>query len=131
MMPLWTRAMRPELSRWGWALVWVGAPWVAHRVWAMPTWPAGRDLPLFSSFSSALIRPTARRTCISPAESMTAMPAESYPLYSSRLSPSIRRGCATLRPTYATIPHMLCDPVEDALMARHRQREAADDERPL
>ena len=37
MMPLWTRATPPTTC--GWALPTVGAPWVAQRVWAMPTVP--------------------------------------------------------------------------------------------
>ena len=35
MMPLWTMATRPEAC--GWALVSLGWPWVAQRVWPMPT----------------------------------------------------------------------------------------------
>jgi hypothetical protein len=37
MMPLWTRAT--SLVAWGWALLVVGAPCVAQRVWAMPVVP--------------------------------------------------------------------------------------------
>ena len=36
---LWTTANAPSPPRWGWALVSVAAPWVAHRVWPMPTRP--------------------------------------------------------------------------------------------
>jgi hypothetical protein len=38
MMPLWTTATPSTMC--GWALPTVGAPWVAQRVWAMPTVPA-------------------------------------------------------------------------------------------
>ena len=37
----------------------------------------------------------------------TAMPAESYPRYSRRLRPSMRRSLACLPPTYAMMPHMV------------------------
>ena len=79
MMPLWTRAMRPAASVWGWALRRVGAPWVAQRVWAMPMLAAGRASPLARSISASrtLMRPTARRTCSLRSASMTARPAES------------------------------------------------------
>ena len=40
MIPLWTRAMRPVQSTWGWALVTEGRPWVAHRVCPMPVTPS-------------------------------------------------------------------------------------------
>ncbi len=36
MMPLWTSAIRPVQSAWGWAFSSLGRPWVAHRVWPMP-----------------------------------------------------------------------------------------------
>src|SRR6516225_1896004 len=41
---------------------------------------------------------------------MTARPAESYPRYSSRCSPSTRTGVASRLPTYPTIPHTLLVP---------------------
>ena len=41
MMPLWTMATRSVA--WGWALVSLGAPWVAQRVWPMPTLPGSGD----------------------------------------------------------------------------------------
>lgn len=37
-VPLWTRAIFPELSRWGCAFSSVFPPWVAQRVWAIPMW---------------------------------------------------------------------------------------------
>ena len=39
MIPLCTSAMRPVGSVWGWALTSLGTPWVAQRVWPMPTRP--------------------------------------------------------------------------------------------
>ena len=40
MMPLWTSASRSVAC--GWALVSVGLPWVAQRVWPMPERPGER-----------------------------------------------------------------------------------------
>jgi len=38
-LPLWTTTKACSSSeRWGWAFTSDGTPWVAHRVWAMPTW---------------------------------------------------------------------------------------------
>ena len=37
MIPLWTTATLPAASRWGWAFGSLGSPWVAQRVWAIPT----------------------------------------------------------------------------------------------
>src|SRR5207253_10773663 len=69
----------------------------------MPTVPlTGRSR---SIASSPLIRPAARRTC-SPSRLRTATPAESYPRYSSRFSPSRIRPTASLSPTYPTMPHI-------------------------
>src|ERR1700693_2614563 len=45
------------------------------------------------------------RIANAPLESV-AIPAESYPRYSSRFNPSIRRGAASREPTYPTIPHI-------------------------
>src|SRR6476620_8690504 len=116
--------MRPALSVWGWALHSVGAPWVAQRVWAMPRCASGSDRAPFSESSSTLIRPPARRTCSRPASSITATPAESYPRYSSRLSPSTSSGWATFRPTYATIPHIVKPFI--GVRARHSHDAPAD-----
>src|SRR5438309_3390176 len=75
----------------------------------MPTVPlTGRSRRIASS---ALIRPGARRTW-SPSPSRTATPAESYPRYSSRFSPSRIRPTASLSPTYPTMPH-----IDSALLA--------------
>lgn len=54
--PLWTRAIFPEESWWGWALVSVFPPCVAQRVWAMPiTWPELlKEWALTRSMQSAL-----------------------------------------------------------------------------
>src|SRR5262249_23805058 len=51
--------------------------------------------------------PSARRTVKVPSSSTTAIPAESYPLYSSFLSPSSMTPTTCLSPTYLTIPHIL------------------------
>ena len=85
MMPLWMTAIRPDWSVCGWAFVVVGAPWVAQRVWPMPMVPCG--MLSFSSFSSTESLPAAFMI-LSPRPLTTAMPAESYPRYSSRRSPS-------------------------------------------
>ena len=74
MMPLWITAIRPDWSVWGWALGVVGAPWVAHRVWPMPTVPPGK--PPASSCSSMLSLPAALRIS-RPWPFTTAMPDES------------------------------------------------------
>ena len=44
MMPLWTTAIFPLSAMWGWLFSSEGAPWVAQRVWPMPTVP-GMALP--------------------------------------------------------------------------------------
>ncbi len=86
MMPLWTTATRPALSRCGWALASVGAPWVAQRVWPMPVVAGGqRAARPAPSPGWPACRPSSRR----PARRRRARrrPAESYPRYSSRLQP--------------------------------------------
>src|SRR5574337_2088109 len=103
MMPLWTTTRSPVQSLWGWAFSSVGRPWVAHRVWPSPTSPE-KSRP-HSTFSSSLIFPTLRWTTIRSCWRI-ARPAESYPRYSSRLSPSRRTGTTFLCPTYPTIPHI-------------------------
>ncbi|CAM5664711.1 hypothetical protein SALBM217S_10899 [Streptomyces griseoloalbus] len=75
MMPLWTTATRPALSRCGWALASVGPPCVAHRVCPMPVDPAGRGRSL-SSFSRLTSFP-ALFAVASPPSACTATPAES------------------------------------------------------
>ncbi len=96
MMPLWITATRPAQSRCGWALRSVGAPWVAQRVWPMPTAPPG--MPSASSAASSSASLPARFTTPSP-PSITATPAESYPRYSSRRRPSRTIGSASSGPT--------------------------------
>ena len=55
MMPLWTTATRSVAC--GWALLSVGLPWVAQRVWPMPIVPASgsraRRVPSVASLPSA------------------------------------------------------------------------------
>ena len=71
MMPLWTTASRGEAC--GWALVSVGLPWVAQRVWPMPIAPmSGSAASLASRFFSF---PSARRRASLPFSSV-ATPAE-------------------------------------------------------
>src|SRR5262245_30811495 len=41
----------------------------------------------------------------------TATPAESYPRYSRRRSPSMSTGTTSLGPMYPMIPHMICSPL--------------------
>src|SRR5579872_6868449 len=58
--------------------------------------------------------PSARRSCRPWPLPATAMPAESYPRYSSRRRPSIMIGTTLFLPTYPTIPHIrrpqrICD----------------------
>ena len=74
MIPLWMTAMRPEQSRWGWAFSSVGGPWVAHRVWPIPTVPATppRSPRTASSSPSLPARFTTERS-----PSIRATPAES------------------------------------------------------
>src|SRR5574337_695623 len=103
MMPLWTTTRSPVQSLWGWAFSSVGRPWVAQRVWPSPTSPE-KSRP-HSTFSNSLIFPTLRWTTIRSCWRI-ARPAESYPRYSSRLSPSRRTGTTFLCPTYPTIPHI-------------------------
>src|SRR5690606_30254102 len=70
----------------------------------MPHVPTGWP-PLLSSFSSSAIFPAAFRVSSRPSTS-TLRPAESYPRYSRRWSPSTSRGAAGRCPTYPTIPHI-------------------------
>ena len=55
MIPLWTTATRPVQSRWGWAFVSVGWPWVAQRVWPMPA------VTVSGTFSTILRRSSSER----------------------------------------------------------------------
>ena len=51
MIPLWTTKILPWQSVCGWALMYVGLPCVAQRVWPMPSLPEGM---LASSFSMSV-----------------------------------------------------------------------------
>src|SRR5450759_4563503 len=107
MMPLWTTTMRPVQSRCGWAFSSVGRPCVAQRVCPMPYSPS-RGLPAITSSRRASL-PALRRSSIWPFLT-TATPAESYPRYSRRRSPSMRIGTTSLSPIYPMIPHMVQTP---------------------
>jgi hypothetical protein len=66
--------MDPVQSVWGWAFSSEGLPWVAQRVWPIPTGPSiGRSRRILSRFR---ILPALRRTWSTPS-AMTATPAES------------------------------------------------------
>jgi hypothetical protein len=75
MIPLWISASLPVQSAWGWAFRSFGAPWVAHRVWAMPGWPAGVEP--FRCSVRLLSLPARFSTKTVPFSVRTAMPAES------------------------------------------------------
>ena len=78
MMPLWTTAILPVVSRCGWALRSVGRPWVAHRVWPMPVLPPSDSWSASASAPSRLARRPARRRTVSPPRpSSSATPEES------------------------------------------------------
>ena len=73
MMPLWTTATRPAVSVWGWAFISFGSPWVAQRVWPMPS----VDLVVLLSLSRrSWTRPAVFVTWSRPRYT-TARPAES------------------------------------------------------
>src|SRR5699024_5688567 len=69
----------------------------------MPIWLVIGSSPM--SFSRLAISPTCFFTSSLPFL-ITAMPAESYPLYSSFFSPSKITSLALPLPTYPTIPHL-------------------------
>src|ERR1044072_4423463 len=62
--------------------------------------------------------PSARRMSSCWSSSTTAMPAESYPRYSSFLNPSRMTGTTCLFPTYPTIPHIVELPLSKLLTKR-------------
>ncbi len=73
-MPLCTTTIWPVQSVWGCALVSVGRPWVAQRVWPMPVAPlAGAP----ASFSTRLPSLPGDRWIVKPPLERVAMPAES------------------------------------------------------
>ena len=97
-MPLWTSGDAAVLTQtWGWELMSFGSPWVAQRVWPMPSVP-GRERAVlrfcirgsadglwhFSIMQHG--RPVA-----------TQMPAESYPRYSRRAKAVQQNGRRLLR----------------------------------
>ena len=89
MMPLWTSAT-PSLTC-GWALVSLGTPWVAQRVWPMPvTPPRGSCLEPLGQ---------ADRACPAPAAARSGRP----PAWRSRRCRSRDTRAAAARPT-ATAP---------------------------
>ncbi len=97
MIPLWITATVPEQSTWGWAFRSVGRAVrrparVAHRD------VAGRMPVRRSSAASSSASFPARLTTVRPPSS-TATPAESYPRYSRRRSPSRTIGRASSGPT--------------------------------
>ena len=104
-MPLWTTATWPEASVWGWALTSVGSPWVAQRVWPMPTpslQPLGQGGHQVVDPTGPLVdlepgrrRPRRRRPSRSPGTPAVAGP---------RPAPARRRRV----PMYPTMPHMSC-----------------------
>src|SRR3954454_21817613 len=104
MIPLWITATDPSADTCGCALESVGPPWVAHRVCPMPSVEGGSPssastfsrLASLPAFLAVLSRPSAR----------TATPAESYPRYSSRRSPSRTTSNESCGPTYPTMPHI-------------------------
>ena len=104
---MWTTTIEPVQSVCGWAFSSDGRPWVAHRVWPIPSGPSsGRSR---STASRLRNRPALRRTWSTPSATM-ATPAESYPRYSSRLRPSRMMPVAPADPMYPTIPHMASSP---------------------
>ena len=105
MIPLCTRHSFLELENWGWAFISFGSPWVAHLVWPIPIPPVIFFL-FWSCFSSLLIFPfDLQLAMLDPL--YTAIPALSYPRYSSLLSPFKIIGKESLSPKYPTIPHII------------------------
>src|SRR3990172_6615394 len=99
--------MSPQQSRCGCAFSSVGFPCVAHRVWPMPVVPAGYAPS--SPLRGAESFPAVFAISIAP-PSTTAIPALSYPRYSSRCSPSSSSGAASRSPVYPMIPHITPPP---------------------
>src|SRR4051812_35124909 len=95
--------MSPLQSTCGCALHSLGTPWVAQRVWPMPVSPSTGLVA--RARSSCEIFPAAFRVS-TPLPFITATPAESYPRYSIRFSPSRRSGVAPRIPIYPMIPHI-------------------------
>src|ERR1035441_3264327 len=102
MIPLCTTATKASHEACGWAFARVTPPWVAHRVWEIPVRPFIPDARYLLSRSSIL--PTSFLTSSLPSLTV-ATPAESYPLYSTRLSPSNSLGEISSSEIPALIPH--------------------------
>ena len=84
MMPLWMMATLPSRDVCGCALVSFGTPFVAQRVWPMPTVASGIGSRSMSCTRLAR-RPAFLRTATrSMPGAVSATPAESYPRYSNR-----------------------------------------------
>ena len=75
MMPLWTTAILPFWETCGWELISFGSPWVAQRVWPMPSVPGSFAPPSVLAIRFCR-RPLAFATSRTPFCS-TQMPAES------------------------------------------------------
>ena len=86
-----TTAIDLLLSKWGCEFSFEGLPCVAHLVCAIPTVPSSLSIP--SKFANVFTLPLFFITTIS-LFSIVAIPAESYPLYSSLNSPLINIGVA-------------------------------------
>lgn len=89
-MPLCTMLIRPEQSACGCAFASRTTPCVAHRVCPMPTPVSASPERAATSVRRSPTRDTDRMVSVPPWAVRTAMPAESYPRYSSRSSPSSR-----------------------------------------
>ena len=76
MMPLCTATTFMSSLQWGWALISLGSPWVAQRVWPMPQLP-GRARPPFIFSERTFSRPLAFTSCTGASPSRVATPAES------------------------------------------------------
>src|SRR5690554_3314346 len=111
MIPLCTTTIFPEALLWGWELISDGAPWVAQRVCPIPSEPfTGLSLTCSSSTFNLPLN-----FLISTLSSLyTAIPAESYPLYSNFFNPSTNIFAASFCPIYPTIPHIYLPPFNQA-----------------
>ena len=71
-IPLWTTETFSD--EWGWALIVLGDPWVAHLTWPIPMFPSTFILDKF--FYKASTLPSHLTSLIKPSLNV-AMPAES------------------------------------------------------
>ena len=89
---------------WGWAFLKLGSPWVAHLVCPIPILDSFKS---FISVSKFFIFPE-DFTIFILLSSNTAIPAESYPLYSKDFKPLIITLIAFFYlPIYPIIPHII------------------------